>query len=780
MMAAERDLPETVRDSRWEADFLPSPYYPSRIINTQRSGRRLIRRETWTRQGRLGHGGFGVVWLESLEEAHSANQYSASLRAVKELKLGRKDGRRRECIRELEALAKFSQKKFVDSFVEFYSWFESKDALFIATEYCQFGDLKQFTRDNGPMSEPDVQAITEQVLQGIIFMHNDNFAHRDLKPANILIKKRPPDHDWHIKICDMGLSKRIGTEITSTTVKGTPGFIAPERIPGIGSNPGTVNPFPCDMWSLGEISFFLLTGETTFANFSDLQGYMNKTRRFPRERLERVGASVPAKDFIGLLMASEPSDRLSANEADSHLWMTTRNGHSLPFTVDSQKSEHLHKWLANVSIEQGTIPHPKVAQPSGSPLDSTTIASGSWNTATNPIPHVRFSSPNTEYSPVEVTQVTNPGETESLLVNFNQILEEDEESFDEDYPQNSQDFETSSTHLATVGKAEDSIASDDEWDPSDETWGPDPIYTSVAPRILRKRAIWGPRSAEAKYYPSLSSLADSDYQTTKKYVNTMRDTIRYLCRTGGLRSNMRFPSPLPPIPAVPTPAGIGLGKIYEESIEDSGSSGGEASCSYSQKPDGFDGYHPTVRVEENPPDHEDREDHVGEEWIQEPDDPPEPDIGEMKTQIFKGGVEETSYYRSPTVEDADDSPESNISISGYYIPPMVEGIDDLPETAIGGASYYRPPTVEDAEDLPELDTDEMPGLGRGVGVESYYIRPTIDDIDSSLEPDVSETRELGKGVEISVEVEVGVGVGVGVGATGYYRSPFVEDADDSE
>lgn len=71
----------------------------------------------------------------------------------------------------------------MDSFVEFYGWFANKDALFIATEYCQYGDLKQFVKDTGPISEPQVQEIIYQVLQGVIFMHDSNFAHRDLKPA---------------------------------------------------------------------------------------------------------------------------------------------------------------------------------------------------------------------------------------------------------------------------------------------------------------------------------------------------------------------------------------------------------------------------------------------------------------------------------------------------------------------------------------------------------------------------------------------------------------------
>jgi len=107
-MATDSDIPESVRDSRWEAEFQPNPSYPSQIVNTQYAGRRVIRQEFWTRERRLGHGGFGVVWLEKVD---STSRSQVGLRAVKELRLSQKDDRRRQCIRELEALVKFSQKK---------------------------------------------------------------------------------------------------------------------------------------------------------------------------------------------------------------------------------------------------------------------------------------------------------------------------------------------------------------------------------------------------------------------------------------------------------------------------------------------------------------------------------------------------------------------------------------------------------------------------------------------------------------------------------------------
>ena len=106
------DIPEYVRDARWEADFEPNPYVPYQTTNTLFAGTRLIRQEVWIRQKRLGHGGFGMVWLE---KAHPNSPSPIRVRAVKELRIGHKAIRRRECIRELYALVKFSQQKVISA-----------------------------------------------------------------------------------------------------------------------------------------------------------------------------------------------------------------------------------------------------------------------------------------------------------------------------------------------------------------------------------------------------------------------------------------------------------------------------------------------------------------------------------------------------------------------------------------------------------------------------------------------------------------------------------------
>jgi serine/threonine protein kinase len=50
-------------------------------------------------------------------------------------------------------------------------------------EYLRLGDLARFRERDGPLPEKISGLIVRQVLEGIKFMHEINFAHRDLKPG---------------------------------------------------------------------------------------------------------------------------------------------------------------------------------------------------------------------------------------------------------------------------------------------------------------------------------------------------------------------------------------------------------------------------------------------------------------------------------------------------------------------------------------------------------------------------------------------------------------------
>lgn len=50
-------------------------------------------------------------------------------------------------------------------------------------EYFPLGDLHNYMDKHGPLYEPDAREISFQVLEGLSYMHQEQFAHRDIKPA---------------------------------------------------------------------------------------------------------------------------------------------------------------------------------------------------------------------------------------------------------------------------------------------------------------------------------------------------------------------------------------------------------------------------------------------------------------------------------------------------------------------------------------------------------------------------------------------------------------------
>ena len=93
----------------------------------------------------------------------------------------------------------------------------------------------------------------------IYSQHDRNIVHRDIKPENILLV----DQDLHVKLADFGLAKIIGEESFTTTLCGTPSYVAPEILADNKQRKYTKG---VDVWSLGVVLYICLCG---FPPFSD-------------------------------------------------------------------------------------------------------------------------------------------------------------------------------------------------------------------------------------------------------------------------------------------------------------------------------------------------------------------------------------------------------------------------------------------------------------------------------------------------------------------------------
>ncbi|KAF2659785.1 kinase-like protein [Lophiostoma macrostomum CBS 122681] len=311
---------DLVHDSKLETRFLEDcvchVYEDSDRVTSQRA---VVRHEYWKRKRHLGSGGFGIVWLESCTKGTQKGEE----RAVKEIK------RTRETLdyhRELEAIAKFSHRKYARWFAKSFGWYEQADAFYLTMEYFPLGDLHSYLINvSQPLPEREAQHVVFQLLEGLQYMHSNGFVHRDIKPANILLQACPPhQEEWWVKISDFGISKRIRNNTDQTSnLPGVMAFTPPERhgftVQGVQN--GSYSPFGDDIWAIGALAHQLLTKRHAFGHWYALNEYVDNSNQFPSEHLDKELLSSDANHFVRTLMHADPRYRPPVGQALRTDWM---------------------------------------------------------------------------------------------------------------------------------------------------------------------------------------------------------------------------------------------------------------------------------------------------------------------------------------------------------------------------------------------------------------------------------------------------------------------------
>ncbi|KAL8144919.1 hypothetical protein AgCh_003218 [Apium graveolens] len=121
----------------------------------------------------------------------------------------------------------------------------------IVVEYAPRGTLNNLHRQR--ISEGRASCYAEMILKGLSRVHEHGWVHCDLKPDNILaFPSRNQAIDVRLKLSDFGRAKRRG--VHSSALRGTLLYSSPESVQ-YGQHER-----PSDIWSLGCILYWLLTG----------------------------------------------------------------------------------------------------------------------------------------------------------------------------------------------------------------------------------------------------------------------------------------------------------------------------------------------------------------------------------------------------------------------------------------------------------------------------------------------------------------------------------------
>ncbi|KAL7950610.1 hypothetical protein V8C42DRAFT_307030 [Trichoderma barbatum] len=303
---------------------------------SKRKDARAVRREwngsgKYNRIGMIGKGAFAVVYKVT-------SKYDGKPYAAKELEKRRfiKNG---VLDQKVENEMKIMRKVHHPNIVRYMENFDWDDRLLIIImEFVPGGDLGKHIVDYGPFPEDDSRTIAQQLLSALAYLHRNNITHRDVKPDNILINTLQP---LDVKLTDFGLSKMVDTEQTFLrTFCGTLLYCAPEVYTeyaeyddnGIRSRgkkarrvPGQRYNHAVDIWSLGGVLFYSMTGQPPYPvksgiSYSELLHKIMTTMLDIRP-LDHHQISESGIDFLCRMLQRRPENRATVEELDDHPWI---------------------------------------------------------------------------------------------------------------------------------------------------------------------------------------------------------------------------------------------------------------------------------------------------------------------------------------------------------------------------------------------------------------------------------------------------------------------------
>lgn len=217
----------------------------------------------------------------------------------------------------------------LDTFTEPVS--KSQIQKYLILEKIDSGELFDRIVRKTNLSVEETKALFKQILVGLKYLHGENIIHRDIKPENILlnITKRRHSHeiqlgpwdedeiDIQVKIADFGLAKFTGEMQFTSTLCGTPSYVAPEVLKK------TEYSSKVDMWSAGVLLYVCLCG---FPPFSDSlsppslkEQILGGIFAFYSPYWDEIDDSI--LHLISNLLVVNPSERYSVEEAISHSWV---------------------------------------------------------------------------------------------------------------------------------------------------------------------------------------------------------------------------------------------------------------------------------------------------------------------------------------------------------------------------------------------------------------------------------------------------------------------------
>jgi len=264
-----------------------------RILQKSEQADSLGRLDNYEIKRVIGRGAFGIV----LEAFDSKLRRSVAIKLLAPtLATSREESQK--FLSEAQAVAAIRH----ENVIQIYS-IEENPIPHLVMEYIPGKTLQSLVDETGPLPLSDVLRIGQQIANGLDAAHQKGLVHRDIKPSNILLEQ---EKDHLVKITDFGLARDINN-ISSTQwglIVGTPMYMAPEQAEGDQIDQRS------DLFSLGSVLYFMITGRTPFEGTSAMTILNQVTREIPAP-IQSIVPSVPDSicRIVNTLHSKNPENR---------------------------------------------------------------------------------------------------------------------------------------------------------------------------------------------------------------------------------------------------------------------------------------------------------------------------------------------------------------------------------------------------------------------------------------------------------------------------------------
>jgi calcium-dependent protein kinase len=279
----------------------------------------------------LGGGHFGTVRVAYKRKEEPRRYYA--IKSISKKNLSPSD--LEDLIKEVDIISGLDHPVIID----FYETYQDEFFFHIVMELCKGKEVFQKIASEGKIEEKKVAIVINKVLNAIAYCHSRGITHRDIKPENILFETN--EQNSEIKLIDFGLSRKYSVDQKMHTILGTPYYIAPEVLKGNYDE-------KCDIWSIGALTYIMLSGEPPFKGKSNNEIFMKIIKdpiKFNPYKWNNLSEN--SKNFIKLCLNKDPQKRPNAVEALGHVWFN-----SIEISSPKNITQDILNNIKNFSIKQ--------------------------------------------------------------------------------------------------------------------------------------------------------------------------------------------------------------------------------------------------------------------------------------------------------------------------------------------------------------------------------------------------------------------------------------------